>query len=103
MSELTILVCRRCGSTWFPDRLWCAVCGGRDFERVAAGVGVVEEETELHRPPGPVRLGSVRLDAGPVVIARLGEGIVAGGRVRLDEDGDAAVWARPARTTQQED
>jgi hypothetical protein len=38
-----------------------------------------------------------------VVIARLGEGIVAGERVRLDEDGDAAVWARPARTTQQED
>jgi uncharacterized OB-fold protein len=98
VSELQIQRCRRCGTAWFPDRLRCPQCGGREWHRVPAGEGIVEEETSVRRPPAPdgglVRLGSVRLDAGPVVIARLEEDVGAGRYVRLDAGADGSVRAR---------
>ena len=58
----------------------------------------MEQETTLrHNRTGgvaAVRLGSVRLAAGPVVIARLDEGAAAGAGVHMVVDIHGAIWAR---------
>jgi uncharacterized OB-fold protein len=90
MTELQIQRCHACGAHWFPERLRCPTCGG-GLEAVAAGAATVEAETTLRRQHD-TRLGSVRLDAGPVVIARLDDIVSTGDRVRLDSNG--AIWAR---------
>lgn len=98
MSELKIFRCERCGTAWFPERLRCPRCGGVAFARIPAGAGRVEETTTLRRAPGSdgTILGSVRLDARPVVIARLDAGVTSGARVRLHALSDNVIWARPA-------
>jgi uncharacterized OB-fold protein len=63
--------------------------------------GVVEEATLLERAPGgplaaPVALGSIRLEGGVVVVARLEAGLERGDSVRL-EYLDGVPFAR--RTT----
>ena len=69
---------------------------------MAAGPGRVEEETTLLRPPStapadePVRLGTVRLASGPLIIARLATGVGPGTRVRLDRAATRTIWARAA-------
>ena len=94
MIELEIQRCERCGTTAFPDRLWCPGCGAGEFRHVAAGPGCVEEETMLRRSSEPIRLGTVRLDSGPLVIARLATGTGAGAQVRLERTTERAIWAR---------
>ena len=42
----------------------------------------------------PVRLGTVRLQSGPLVIARLAAEVVTGTPVRLDRAPTGAIWAR---------
>jgi len=103
VTELSISRCRRCGTALFPCRLRCPYCGGRSFKRVDAGEGLVEQETTVRHMPRvggeAVRLGSVRLVAGPVVIARLDDGALVGTRVclSLSPGSRGAVWARPAK------
>jgi hypothetical protein len=82
----------------FPDRLWCPGCGGGELRHGPAGTGRVEQETGLRRPPQdePVRLGTVRLDSGPLVIARLSRDARAGMQVRLELTPSRSIWARPA-------
>lgn len=96
MTELQIFRCAGCSAAWFPERLRCPRCGGAAFEPIPAGEGVVEQETALHRTPGAegARLGSIRLAAGPIVIARLDDGINRGAGVRVHADTDNAIWAR---------
>ena len=100
MTELQIQRCERCGTSAFPDRLWCPRCGAGELRHLPAGPGNVEQETILRRPPAPapdadpVRLGTVRLEAGPMVIARLAVGAGPGTRVRLERVAEGAVWAR---------
>jgi hypothetical protein len=60
---------------------------------VPAGPGNVEEQTTLRRPGPGVRLGSVRLQAGPVVIARLADRVGANVEVRLEQIPDGAIHA----------
>jgi uncharacterized OB-fold protein len=80
----------------FPDRLWCPGCGAGTLQHVAAGPGRVEQETTLRRPPTaePVRLGTVRLETGPMVIVRLAADAQAGTQVRLETTPAGAIWAR---------
>jgi uncharacterized OB-fold protein len=96
MTELQIQRCERCGTSAFPDRLWCPGCGAGELGHGPAGPGRVEEETTLRRPPTdePTRLGTVRLRAGPLVIARLATNIGAGTQVRLERTTEGAIWAR---------
>ena len=100
MTELQIQRCERCGTNTFPDRLWCPGCGAADLSHRTAGPGRVEEETTLRRPPATaaqdesVRLGTVRLHAGPLVIARLAADIRSGANVRLERTTAGAIWAR---------
>lgn len=94
VTELQIQRCERCGTNAFPDRLWCPGCGAGELRHVAAGPGRVEEETTLRRSTDPVRLGTVRLDAGPLVIARLSRHARTGTQVRLELTPSRAIWAR---------
>jgi uncharacterized OB-fold protein len=93
MTELEIQRCERCGTSAFPDRLWCLGCGADELRHVAAGPGRVEEDTTLRRSAEPVRLGTVRLDSGPLVIARLATGAETGTQVRLDRAPEGTIWA----------
>ena len=93
MTELQITRCNKCGTTWFPERLRCSICGSVDFKRIPAGEGEVEQKTTVR---AGVRLASVRLDAGPIVIARLNETTKTGARVRLEQDATAAIRAHRA-------
>ncbi len=91
-----IAVCEGCGTAAFPRPLLCRACGGAAFREEPSADGTVEEATRLHRSPGrshepPVALGSVRTDAGPVVVARLAGGPEPGSRVRLELDDGAPV------------
>ncbi len=103
MTELQIQSCERCGTNAFPDRLWCPGCGAAELRHAPAGPGNVEQETGLRRPPPkapqdePVRLGTVRLQAGPLVIARLSRDARAGAHVRLERIPSGAIWARATR------
>jgi uncharacterized OB-fold protein len=94
MTELQIQRCERCGTSAFPDRLWCPGCGADELRHVAAGPGRVEEDTPLRRSAEPVRLGTVRLESGPLIIARLAIGAGAGTQVRLDRTTERTIWAR---------
>ena len=98
-SAVPVLVCEQCGAALFPARLLCPRCGGSRWREEPVDAGVVEETTVVRRAPGglrrPVLLGSVRLAAGPVVIARLEPGVEAGARVRVSMEGGVpvAAWA----------
>jgi uncharacterized protein len=94
VTELQIQRCVRCGTSAFPDRLWCPGCGASALQHVPAGPGRVEEETTLRRSAEPVQLGTVRLDSGPLVIARLDTHTTAGTEVRLERTTEGAIWAR---------
>jgi uncharacterized OB-fold protein len=94
VSELEIQRCARCGASAFPDRLWCPGCGADELRHAPAGPGRVEESTTLRRSAEPVRLGTVRLDAGPLVIARLAKLTGAGTQVRLERTTEGTIWAR---------
>jgi len=96
MTELQIQRCEVCGTNAFPDRLWCPGCGVGTMQHVPAGAGHVEEETTLRRAPTAdlVTLGTVRLEAGPVIIARLPTGAKTGTRVRLERTTEGTIWAR---------
>ena len=97
MSELQIMRCSACGRAMFPDRLRCPHCSAGSFTRIPAGAGLVEEETTLRRPPAEdgeqVRIGSVRLDAGPMLVVRLDPLARAGARVTIVQADDGALWA----------
>lgn len=96
---LTVWECAGCGLVVFPRRLLCHGCGSAEWRRRSAHSGVVEETTVVRRAPGglpePARLGTVRLDGGPPVVARLAAAASAGMRVRLGEDDGVPVASPP--------
>jgi uncharacterized OB-fold protein len=97
MSELTIPQCANCGHSIWPPRLACPVCGAADWNRIEASTGVIEDVTETAGYDGsPVRLGTVRLDAGPPAIAAIDADAEPGEAVEL-ELVDGALRARAPR------
>jgi uncharacterized OB-fold protein len=100
MSGVPVTLCNPCGWRGFPERIWCPRCGSSDLRTALVHGGRVEDATILRRAAGramaaPVRLGTVRLAGGGLVVARLDRAGV-GDRVRLSLDGGAPV-ARPVR------
>jgi uncharacterized protein len=96
---LLIPVCRECGKPAFPPPRACPRCGAIDWEERPAGPGTVEQATTLRRVAGaavehPAPLVSVRLEAGPVLIARAGVGAEVGSTVEVVTLADGALEAR---------
>lgn len=98
--SLWLSACRTCGRKAFPPRLLCPACGGASWKLERAGQGVVEEVTTVHHAVGAdgvaVALASVRLDAGPVVVASLDGQLSRGDRAELVAV-DGAPVARPSK------
>ncbi len=99
MSDFPLWRCRACGHASFPARRRCPSCGAGDLVRESiAAVGVVEVATIVRKAAGVVpgqerHLCTVRLDPGPRVLARSGEALPVGQRVRLQCRDNGAVWA----------
>lgn len=105
-------VCRNCGAVQYPPREACqaCLCGRLDW-RPQDGAGELLADTNVHhsqelyfRERGPWRLGLVRLDCGPSVVAHLhGDCAAAPTRVRvtsaLDRAGQAVLVAFPEQET----
>jgi uncharacterized OB-fold protein len=97
-SGVTVSACASCGWKGLPERLWCPRCGGDEVEDFRALEGMLEEITTARRAAGaagPVRVASVRIDGGGVLIVRLEHEGQVGEVVALEEDGGAAVARAP--------
>lgn len=104
--------CFDCGTIQYPPRSACVTCLSHRLEwRALDGAGELISDTVLHhsnelyyRERVPLRLGLVRLDAGPILLAHLhGDCAVAPSRVRvrahLDKSGQAVLIALPPEDT----
>jgi uncharacterized OB-fold protein len=99
--DVSVSVCRTCGGRLFPPRLLCPACGGASWSSEPAGPGTVEEVTTVRHAVGAdsdvsVSLASVRLDAGPVVVAGVDAHALPGDRVEL-ADADRVCARRLTR------
>ena len=110
VGRFALQVCAGCGQVQYPPRQVCGQCQGDDlpWRDVATG-GALLAETNVHaandlffRDRLPWRLGLVRSDAGPTVVAHLAEDCRQGERVRLsldlDRSGHAVMNARPEKS-----
>lgn len=101
-------VCDECGAVQYPPREACVRCLSVQLTwRQQDGRGELIAETKLHhsldpffRDKLPWRVGLVRLDAGPIVVAHVSSALPhASARVRLkptvDAAGHAALFAFP--------
>ena len=105
--RFALQVCDDCGSVIYPPRDACPACLSprlpfRDVE--PAGILVAETTVRISPDPYfrervPWRLGTVKLDIGPLIVAHLHADAVEGGRVRLalqlDKSGAPVVFALP--------
>jgi NAD(P)-dependent dehydrogenase (short-subunit alcohol dehydrogenase family)/uncharacterized OB-fold protein len=110
--RLELQTCRDCGTVQYPPREACRVCLSQRLEwKPQNGAGELLSEATLHhsnelfyRERKPWRLGMVRLDCGPVVVAHLhGDCVGPPSRVRvlanIDRAGQAALVAIPDHDT----
>jgi NAD(P)-dependent dehydrogenase (short-subunit alcohol dehydrogenase family) len=104
--------CQRCAAVQYPPREACHRCLSVDLQWVLQpGTGQLISETTLfhsHEPYFrqrlPWRIGLVKLDAGPIVVAHLHRSVPAAPAavlvtVRLDKAGHAALTASAGETT----
>lgn len=108
--RFALQVCAECGAVQYPPRQLCGTCLADALEwRDLPDTGRLLAQTMLRhandlffRERLPWRLGMVRLDCGPSVVAHLAEDCVQGDPVRLalrlDRAGQAVVVARPLVT-----
>jgi uncharacterized OB-fold protein len=99
--------CSACAATQYPPRELCAAClsDALEWQISDAEGGELLGSTVLHhshevsfREQLPVRVGLVRLDAGPTIVCFLADGCRAGIRVRVSASHDAAGRAVLAAT-----
>jgi NAD(P)-dependent dehydrogenase (short-subunit alcohol dehydrogenase family)/uncharacterized OB-fold protein len=110
--HLELQVCRDCATVQYPPREACRVCLASRLDwRAQDGGGELVSDTLLHhsnelfyRERMPWRLGMIKLDCGPVVVAHLhGDCAPAPSRVHvhanIDRAGQAALVAMPQKDT----
>jgi NAD(P)-dependent dehydrogenase (short-subunit alcohol dehydrogenase family)/uncharacterized OB-fold protein len=110
--KFELQVCRDCGTTQYPPREACHACLSQRLDwRAQGGGGELVSETMLrhsnelfYRERVPWRLGMIKLDCGPILVAHLhGDCAPAPTRVRvvanLDRAGQAALVAIPEKDT----
>ena len=103
MSEgIGIWRCKGCGAAYFPERLLCAHCHGREFVADRVTEGVIEEITVVRHVLGqsdwgPRRLANVRTVNGPRMTVGLRDESGPGTIISLFEEGTAPFGvAKPA-------
>lgn len=113
--RLTVQSCERCGHVQHPPRALCTACGDTEHlaQVAAAGTGVVDGFTVVHRPPvptmaAPYTIARVRLDEGPLMLTRLVDEHAAGPNWAVGDpvevawvdlpDGRALPYFRPTPT-----
>ena len=103
-APMTVSECRTCGYLAYPPRILCPNCGGSEWRKRLAGSGTVTEVT-VRRPvfkrrqlpwgnwldQEATRLAAVQSDVGPRIIVRVPEGVEAGDRVALVQQGSTAI------------
>jgi NAD(P)-dependent dehydrogenase (short-subunit alcohol dehydrogenase family)/uncharacterized OB-fold protein len=112
LGRFELQTCRDCGAVQYPPREACHAClSDRLVWKLQDGAGELLATTVLHhsndlffRERLPWRLGMVRLDTGPTVVAHLHADVSPGAvRVRvdarLDKSGQAVLIAFPGRET----
>jgi NAD(P)-dependent dehydrogenase (short-subunit alcohol dehydrogenase family)/uncharacterized OB-fold protein len=109
--RFALQTCCDCGAVVYPPRDACPAClSPRLFYRDVDGRGVLVAETTVRastdayfRERLPWRIGTVQLDAGPVLLAHLHRDSKEGRRVRLelklDKSGAPVVLALPEKDT----
>lgn len=85
--SLRIAVCGSCGRSSFPRPFLCPRCGAREWREEQVASGTLEAVADR----GEVRVGAVRLEQGPLAIARIEGDAQEGTTVELSEDGDVPV------------
>jgi NAD(P)-dependent dehydrogenase (short-subunit alcohol dehydrogenase family)/uncharacterized OB-fold protein len=109
--RFALQVCADCGLIVYPPRDACPTCLSPrlPYRDVDAGGTLVAETTvrvstdPYFRERMPWRVGTVKLDAGPVLVAHLHGDVTEGGRVRLelklDKSGSPVAIALPEKDT----
>lgn len=109
--RFALQVCQDCNAVLYPPRDACPSClSPRLPFRDVDPNGVLVAETTIRtstdpyfRERTPWRVGTVKLDAGPVIVAHLHGDTTEGARVRLalklDKSGAAVVMALPDKDT----
>lgn len=110
LGVFALQTCETCGRATYPPRDRCPNCwGALSWQEVPDGA-VIEAETIIRtstdlffREHLPWRIGTARLDAGPMAIVHLHGDVEAGNRVRLrlvlDRSGNPALFALPQKDT----
>ena len=109
--RFSLQVCADCGAIVYPPRDACPVCLSarlpfRDIDNTGTLIAetTVRVSTDSYfREHLPWRVGTVKLDAGPVLVAHLHDDAREGARVRLalklDKSGAPVMLALPAQET----
>lgn len=100
-------VCDKCGKWFFPARLICNECGGREFTtQTMRRTGKVRSYTVIRTPPAPFKdqapyiVGIVEMDDGPSINTQITdcsiEQLAVGMPVRLEfrkiyEEGESGI------------
>lgn len=109
--RLALQCCAECAHVIYPPREICPQCWSMNLDwRDIEDGGELLSETTLHtsvntyfRERMPWRIGTVRLDAGPVVLAHLHGDVKPFGRVRMiartDKSGQGVLMGLPDKET----
>jgi uncharacterized protein len=106
--KLALQRCVACGTVQYPPRELCVACltDSLEWSVTESEGGELLADTTLHhsheaafREALPMRVGLVRLDAGPTVLCFLDAGCVAGARVQITSRSDDRGRAILAATT----
>ncbi len=109
--RLALQTCAGCGAVIYPAREVCPKCWSMDlpWQDIAAGGELIAETTlrtsvnTYFRERMPWRIGTVRLDAGPMVLAHVHGDVGEFTRVRMiartDKSGQGVLMALPAEET----
>lgn len=108
--RFVLQVCNTCTQATYPPRDRCPECWGElAWQDQSSGASILAETTirasidPYFRDHLPWRIGTAKLDAGPVAILHLHGDVATGDRVRvlilLDRSGNPALFAMPSTET----
>ena len=109
--RLALQICAECNHVIYPASVMCPKCWSLDLEwqDIADGGELISETTlrtsvnTYFRERMPWRIGAVRLDAGPMVLAHIHGDVGEYGRVKMiartDKSGQGVLMALPEKET----